>query len=112
MAAVTDASVVSGVGIGVRAAYRGGATAAALVGVALGRWMSEELSARYFWGGPGSITLQKLGKTAGANIFGRGVSGATMAASNDAPTLSGFLQGFVPGVNTKNALMQMWDTCR
>jgi RHS repeat-associated protein len=110
-AAVTDLTVLSGVGIGLKAAVRGGATALELGGAVLGRWASEELSARFLYGAPEHATMRAISKS-GANVgFGMSVSGGSSMVSDEGPSLGGFLRGFVPGLNTRDAYRQAKSTC-
>jgi hypothetical protein len=112
-----DMAIVSGVGIGVRAAWVGGTRGVlALADVFAGRIITETFNARFVYGSraswmPGTTAIGLAGRAAGNNIAQVGLGAAASLFGSEPPSVGGFLKGFLPGASI-SAIRQAVSACR
>lgn len=112
LSGLTDLAVFSGVGIGIKTAIRGSTTALGIVGTIVGRWASEELSARYLYGLAEHATMRAIGKSSANVAFGLSMNLAGSVASDQMPTAASVARNFVPILGTKDNFWQMANQCK
>jgi len=107
LAIITDATVVTGMGIG----YRMGRGFLGTLTSVVERMAYHGIQARYVFGAPAHATMAKTGRSAASVALGAGIYVGTTASSGGSLSLDGFAKNFIPVVNSVNALTQMPKVC-
>jgi RHS repeat-associated protein len=110
LSAQTDLAVAAGV-LPVRAMVKAGASLLRIGGEFAVRTVASAADARYVFGTPGTITMQRLGKSGGTLAAETTAGYASMYAASTPPSASEFLKGYIPVRGTINALGQAASAC-
>jgi hypothetical protein len=108
LAAVTDLSVMRGIGLG----YKMGQGIAGKASLMAKRWLAHEVEASYLFGPPEHATMAHIGRSTANVAVGTALYVGTTASSGGDFDWWGFLSNFVPVINFSHAATDAYDVCK